>query len=135
MSCRPTVLTKALPTHASGRASRRPPPTWSHFYDVFRQRLGVTVTPLICSQAVPKNSIRTISTCYREVANFNRVFGVVTTLSCSTLNFNYLTMSVRHKCATTFPTTMSFLLLSLLIFFHILTNTKFVHVISTYYHS
>jgi hypothetical protein len=91
------------------------------------------------------------------------VFSVVTTLSCSTLNFNSLIISVTHKCATTYPTTMSLLLLSLLIschiirithkcattfpttmsllflslliFFHILTNSKFVHVTSTYYHS
>jgi hypothetical protein len=41
----------------------------------------------------------------------------VTTLSCSTLNFNSLIISVRYKCATTFPTTMSLLTLSLLNFF------------------
>ena len=68
------------------------------------------------------------------LATLNMIFSVVTTLSCSTLIFNSLIISVRHKCATTFPTTMS-LLLSLLIFFHILTNTKFVHVTSTYYHN
>jgi hypothetical protein len=45
------------------------------------------------------------------------VFSVVTTLSCSTVNFNSLIISVRHKCITTFPTTMSLLLLSLLNFF------------------
>jgi hypothetical protein len=33
-----------------------------------------------------------------------------------------------------FPINTSFLLLSLLIFFHILTNTKFVHVTFAYYH-
>jgi hypothetical protein len=50
------------------------------------------------------------------------VFSVVTTLSCSTLNFNSLIISLRHKCAITFPTTMSLLLLSLLIFFfHIIS--------------
>ena len=62
-------------------------------------------------------------------------FSVVTTLSCSTIIFNYLIISVRHKCVATFPTATSFLLLSLLKKIHILTNTKFVHVISTYYHS
>ena len=45
------------------------------------------------------------------------VFSVVSTLSCSTLIFNSLINSVRHECAVTFPTTTSFLLLSLLIFF------------------
>ena len=44
-------------------------------------------------------------------------------------------ISVSHKCVATFPTATSFLLLSLLIFVHILTNTKFVHVTSTYDHS
>ena len=63
------------------------------------------------------------------------VFSVVTTLPRSTLNFDSLIISVRHKCATTFSTIMSPLLLSLLIIFHILINTKFVHVTSTYYHS
>ena len=63
------------------------------------------------------------------------IFSVVTTLSCSTLIFNSLIISVRHKCAATFLTATSFLLLLLLIFFHILTNTKFVHVTPTYYHS
>jgi hypothetical protein len=63
------------------------------------------------------------------------VFSVVNTLSCSTLNFNSLIFSVGHKCATTSPITMSLLLLSLLIFFHMLTNTKFVYVTSIYYHS
>ena len=63
------------------------------------------------------------------------IFCVVTTLSCSTLILNYLMISVRHKCVTTFPTATLFFLLSLLILFHIFTNTKFVHVTSTYYHS
>jgi hypothetical protein len=61
------------------------------------------------------------------------MFSVVITLLCSTLIFNSLIVSVRHKCAGTFPIATSFPLLSLLIFFH--TNTKFVHVIFTYYHS
>jgi hypothetical protein len=52
-----------------------------------------------------------------HVTTLNMIFSVVTTLSCSTLNFNSLIISVRHKCATTFPTTMS-LLLSLLIFLY-----------------
>jgi hypothetical protein len=51
----------------------------------------------------------------------------------SLLKFNHI-ISVRHKCATTFPTTMS-LLLSLLKKIHILTNTTIVHVTSEYYHS
>ena len=50
------------------------------------------------------------------------------------VNFFHI-ISLRHKCAITFPTTMSLLLLSLLIFFQILTNTKFVHVTFTYYHN
>ena len=65
----------------------------------------------------------------------NIIFSVVTTLSWSTLTFNSLIISVRLKCAATFPTTTSFLLLSLLVFSHILTNPKFVHVTSTHYHS
>ena len=66
----------------------------------------------------------------------NMIFSVVTTLSCATLISNSLVISVRHKCAVTFPSTTSFLLLSLLVFLvHILTNTKFVHVTSTHYHS
>jgi hypothetical protein len=50
------------------------------------------------------------------------------------VHFLYI-ISVRHKCASTFLPTMSLLLLSLFIFLHIFTNTKFVHVTSTYYHS
>jgi hypothetical protein len=42
--------------------------------------------------------------------------------------FNYLIIDVRHKCAATFPTATSFLLSSLLIVYHILTNTKVVHI-------
>ena len=52
-----------------------------------------------------------------------------------TLIFSSLVNSVRHKCAVTFLIAISFLLLSLLNFFHIFTNIKFVHVTSTYYHS
>ena len=63
------------------------------------------------------------------------IFSVVTTLSCSTLIFNSLIISVRHKCSGNFPTAASFLLLSLSVFFNIFTNTKFVHVTSIYYHS
>ena len=63
------------------------------------------------------------------------IFSVVTTLSCSKLIFHSLMIRVRYKCAATFSTATSFLLISLLIFFHILTNTKFVHVTFTYYHS
>ena len=70
-----------------------------------------------------------------SLTTLNMIFSVVTTLSYSTLLFNSLIISVRHKCATTFPTATSFLLLSLLGFFHILTNTEFVHVTFTYYHS
>ena len=62
----------------------------------------------------------------------NMIFSVVITLSFATLIVNSLIISVRHKCAATFPTATSFLLLSLLVFSHILTNTKFVHVTSTY---
>ena len=54
---------------------------------------------------------------------------------CSTLIFYSLIFSVKHKCATAFRVATSFLLLSLLHFLYILTNTKFVHVTSTYYHS
>ena len=63
------------------------------------------------------------------------IFSVVTTLSCSTLISNSLIISVRHKSATTFPIAISFPLLSLLICFHILTNTKSIHITSKYYHS
>ena len=77
---------------------------------------------------------------FPKVLNFgyfsnSTTFSVFTTLSYSTLIFNSLMISVRHKCAATFPIATSFLLLSLLIFFHILTNTEFVHITSTYYHS
>jgi hypothetical protein len=62
------------------------------------------------------------------------MFSVVTTLPYSTLIFDSLTilMSVRHKCAATFPTA-TFRIISF--FAHILTNTKFKYVTSTYYHS
>ena len=63
------------------------------------------------------------------------IFSVVTTISCSPLIFNSLIINVRHKCAATFLTATSFLLLSLMFFFHILTNTKSMHVTSMYYHS
>jgi hypothetical protein len=45
-----------MPTLAGGRASRRPPPVGSHFCDRCRQRqrLGATIAPLACSQAVPE---------------------------------------------------------------------------------
>ena len=60
------------------------------------------------------------------------IFSVVTTLFCSTLIINFLTISVRiqaRRCD-------KFLLSSLLfLVFHILTNTKFKHVTPTYYHS
>ena len=65
------------------------------------------------------------------VTTLNRKFSVVTTLPFSTLIFNSLTIKVRHKCATTFPTTTSLIIY----FFHILTNTRFKHVTSTYYHN
>ena len=51
------------------------------------------------------------------------IFNVVTSLPCSNLIFNSLTVSVR-KFVRKYP---GVLLLSLLIFFHNLTNTKFKH--------
>ena len=63
------------------------------------------------------------------------IFSVVTTLPCSTLIFNSLIISVRHKYAITFPIVTSYFLSQLLYFYHILINTKFVHVAFTYYHS
>jgi hypothetical protein len=60
-------------------------------------------------------------------------FSVVTTLPCSTLIYNSLTISVGHKCVVTFPTVTS-LIMSFFVF-HIFTNIKFVHVTSPYYHS
>ena len=59
-------------------------------------------------------------------------YDVVTTLRCSTLIFSSLTISVRYKCAATFSIAIS---LSLKHEFHILTDIKFKHVTSTYYHS
>ena len=50
------------------------------------------------------------------------IFSVVTTLSCSTLIFNSLIISVRHKCTANFPTATSFLLLLLLTFFSYLVQ-------------
>jgi hypothetical protein len=38
------------------------------------------------------------------------IFSVVTTLPCSTLIFNFLTTSVRHKCAAIFLTTTSLII-------------------------
>ena len=56
------------------------------------------------------------------------IFDVVTTLPCSSLIFNSLIISSRRYAGI--------LLLSFLFWcFHILTNTKFKYVTSTYYHS
>ena len=60
------------------------------------------------------------------------ICNVVTILLCSTLIFNFLTINVRYKCVATFPVATS---LSMMHGFHILTNTKFKLVTSTYYHS
>ena len=58
------------------------------------------------------------------------IFDVVTTEPCSTLIFNSLKISVRRLLEDMLD--FSFYLV---IFFHILTNTKLKHVTSTYYHS
>jgi hypothetical protein len=50
----------------------------------------------------------------------------------STLIFSSLIISVRHKCAATFPIVTFFIVY--IYIGHIFINTKFKHVISTYYH-
>ena len=52
----------------------------------------------------------------------NRTVSVVTNLPSSTLIFNFLTICVRQKCATTFPTATFFIII--IYIFHILNNTK-----------
>ena len=56
------------------------------------------------------------------------VFDVVITLPCSTLIFNFLTISVRRYA-------IILLVPLLFFFFHILIDIKFKHVTSTYHHS
>ena len=70
--------------------------------------------------------------CSFEKVNLGLLLNII---PCSTLIFNSLIITVRHKCSGTFPSTTSFLLTSLSIFFHIFTNTKSVHITSTYHHS
>ena len=70
-----------------------------------------------------------------EITTQNIIFSVLTTLPCLLPIFNSLTISMRYKHVTTFPTATSLIIYIYIYIFDILTNTKFKHVTSTYYHS
>ena len=99
------------------------------------QSVGLLVSNLLVHEARNGDNRPLHYTTLNMIFGCLIILSVITTLSCLILIFNSLMISVRHECTATFHVATSFLLLSLLVFFHIFTNTKFVHVTSTYYHS